>query len=123
VDDHAGFRQILRSFLPGPAAEVIECGDGSEALAAYAAHQPDWTLMDVRMPGMDGFSATRAIRARFPAARVIILAEDDFEGFREEASAAGATACILKDQLGDLPIVISSLSEDPSRNRIPNSLP
>jgi CheY-like chemotaxis protein len=119
VDDHAAFRQTVRDFLPGHPTEVVECGDGREALAAYAHHQPDWTLMDVQMPELDGLKATRCIRSNFPHARIIILTQHDSPELRDEARAAGATAYILKDRLCDLPAVI--LSRDPSSDRNPES--
>jgi CheY-like chemotaxis protein len=53
VDVHAAFRQVIRDFLSRAAVEVIECHNGAEALRVYAESRPDWTLMDVELPGMD----------------------------------------------------------------------
>ena len=102
VDDHAGFRRALRSHLPGDTLTLVECADGCEAIAAFEQHHPDWTLMDIEMPGMDGFTATREILRRFADARVIILTQHDSPGYREEAQAAGACAFISKDDLSQL---------------------
>ena len=102
VDDHAVFRQVIRDFLPGASVEVIECRDGAEALRVYAEHLPDWTLMDVEMPDMDGFTATRQILRHFSGARVVILTQCDSPEYREEALAAGACAFICKDDLSHL---------------------
>jgi len=121
VDDHAGFRQTVRDFLPGGTLEVIECADGAGAVQAYAAHAPDWVLMDVAMPGLDGLQVTRAIRSQFPKARILIVTQHDSPEMREEARAAGALAYVLKDRLSDLPVVISSLLPDPSPNSNPDS--
>ncbi len=107
MDDHAGFRRTVRDFLPHDAGEVIECSDGAEAVEAYATHQPDWTLMDVDMPGMDGLTATRAILAEDPQARIVIVTAHDNSDSREEARAAGAVAFVGKGDLSQLSLVLA----------------
>jgi len=102
VDDHAAFRQVIRDFLSGASVEVMECGDGASALGVCAEQSPDWILMDVEMPGMDGFTATRGILRQFSAARVIILTQHNSPEYREEARAAGACAFLSKDDLSRL---------------------
>ena len=113
VDDHAGFRKTVRDFLPREVVEVVECADGSEALAAFAANQPDWTFMDLAMPGLDGLSATRAIRRRFPKARIIILSNHDLPEMREEALQAGACAFLSKENLGEINRTLETLTAKP----------
>jgi CheY-like chemotaxis protein len=102
VDDHEGFRRALRSYLPGNTLTLVECASGREAIEAYERHLPDWTLMDIEMPGMDGFAATREILRRFADARVIILTQHDTPDYREEARSAGACAFVRKDDLSQL---------------------
>ena len=111
VDDHAGFRRTVRDFLP-EGAEVVECGDGADALQAYENHHPDWTLMDIDMPGMDGLTATRAIRAAHPQARIVIVTSHNTPDFRAEADEAGAAAFLRKDDLCGL-VELLSKSQDP----------
>jgi len=75
VDDHPVNREVARLILTACGCEVAECEDGAEAVKAAAARPFDAILMDVRMPGMDGIQATRAIRALDgPAAQTPIVA-------------------------------------------------
>jgi CheY-like chemotaxis protein len=121
VDDHVAFRQTVKDFLPEDRIEVIECGDGKEAVEAYSRHCPDWTLMDIEMPGMDGLKATSSIRSKNPKARVIILSQYNSSELREAASEAGAVAYVPKDRLKELPQIIDSLLQKTSSNPNPGS--
>jgi CheY-like chemotaxis protein len=106
VDDHAEMRQLIRSLLAGLGAEVNECADGSEALAAYRKHIPDWVLMDIKMKELNGIDATRQLRAAFPGARVIIVSEMGNASSRKAAQEAGACAYLLKENLVSLPSML-----------------
>jgi len=79
---------------------VGEAGDGQAALDAYAEHQPDVVLMDIRMPGMDGVEATRRLHERWPDARVIILTTFADDAYVFEGLRAGALGYLLKDVSG-----------------------
>lgn len=102
VDDNAKTRLLIGSIVAHLGADVVECDDGSEALSAYVAHRPAWVLMDVEMARMDGLQATKAIVARFPDARVVIVSQYTDATTREAARAAGAVAFVAKDSLTDL---------------------
>jgi len=52
-----------------------ECAVGDEALDSYRSYIPDWVLMDVELPGLDGITATQQITAAFPTARVLIVSD------------------------------------------------
>jgi CheY-like chemotaxis protein len=106
VDDHAAFRQTLRAFLPD--STVTECADGSEVLALYAAERPDWVLMDIQMPGLDGLTATRRLKERFPLARIIIVTNHAGEEFRAAAREAGADGFVHKENLEELAAMIQT---------------
>ncbi|GAA4362016.1 response regulator transcription factor [Actinomadura verrucosospora] len=90
----AGFAMILDA---QPDIEVVaEAADGSEAITAVRAHAPDVALLDIRMPGMDGLTATAEVCAG-TATRVIILTTFDLDAYVFEALRAGASGFLLKD--------------------------
>ncbi|GAB2763941.1 response regulator transcription factor [Amycolatopsis magusensis] len=99
VDDDPLVRAGLRMMLGG--AEdlrvVAEAGDGTEVPALVEAHEPDVVLMDIRMPAMDGLTATEALRARPSAPEVIVLTTFDADRHVLRALRAGAAGFLLKD--------------------------
>jgi CheY-like chemotaxis protein len=110
AEDNDAMRQMLAGMCREWGADVIECVNGLEAVRAFAQHQPDWVLMDVVMPELDGLDATARIKARFPGARILIVSEYDNEGLRQAAHQAGACAYVLKENLIELPGVIAAHS-------------
>jgi len=99
TDDHAEMRQLIKTVIADLAAGMIECENGSEALDIYRESQPDWVIMDIKMPVTDGISATRQIKAAFPTARIIIVTDYDDRRLRRAALSAGACEYIIKDEL------------------------
>jgi len=97
ADDHATVREGLAALLnPRQHLEVVaQAADGLEAIDLYRRHRPDITLMDMRMPRMDGVKAIRAIVSEFPEARIILLTA--FDGEEENARQAGAKGFVLKE--------------------------
>jgi DNA-binding NarL/FixJ family response regulator len=99
VDDQQlirlGMRMVLESY--DDLDVVGEAGDGREAVEATGRLAPDVVLMDVRMPGMDGIEATRAIVAATPASRILILTTFDLDEYAFAGLAAGASGFLLKD--------------------------
>ena len=102
VEDNPTVRQMIRQVVATFADHISECSDGAEAVAAYPTEQPDWVLMDVRMPRLNGIQATCQIRAAFPTARIIIVTSFDEPGLRETAQQAGACGYVLKENLLEL---------------------
>jgi two-component system, NarL family, response regulator len=80
---------------------VAEATNGEQALAMYRMHQPDVTLMDMRMPVMNGFEAVAAIRAQFPDARIVALSTFGGDEDVRKALLAGAQAYLTKDVVHD----------------------
>ena len=99
VDDHSAFRKSLRFILErDPDLSVVaEADDGVAALAMVDEHKPDFVLIDVRLPRMDGLEATRAITSKHPQTRVIVLSLFTDDGTREKAMQAGAYDYCCKD--------------------------
>jgi len=109
VEDHhivrKGFVALL-SMVEGMEV-VAEGSDGSEALGLYRKHRPDVTLMDLRLPGMGGVDAIKALRAAFADARVIVLTTFDGDEDIYRALQAGARGYLLKGmKLEDLTAAI-----------------
>ena len=103
VDDMAQVRHDLRTVLPlaGQAAglqiEVVgEAGNGQEAIQRAATLEPDVVLMDLEMPVMGGYEATRQIKTHSPDCRVIALTIHGDETVRQKASQAGVDDFVVK---------------------------
>ena len=103
VDDQAMVRVGLRMILESEPDIMVCCeaSDGAQAAAMALEHAPDVILMDVRMPTMDGLSATREVIAASGAARVVILTTFDDDEYLYGALRAGASGFLLKSADGD----------------------
>jgi CheY-like chemotaxis protein len=73
VDDDEAARYVLRQFLAGSSCEVAEARHGGEALDSIAAERPDAVLLDLDMPGTDGFAALERIAAGDPSLPVFVV--------------------------------------------------
>jgi two-component system, NarL family, response regulator LiaR len=102
VDDHAVVRGGLRFFLASSdSIEIVgEGANGGEALELVAQLVPDVVVMDMMMPGMDGITATRELRRRFPQVRVLALTSFGEGEIVQQALQAGAIGYLLKDTQG-----------------------
>jgi two-component system cell cycle response regulator DivK len=98
VEDTEDNRQILRDLLSTAGYDMVEAHDGAEGVAMAAAHKPDLILMDIQMPVMDGYEATRRIKAD-PALKsipVIAVTSYALSGDEEKTRAAGCDGYIAK---------------------------
>ncbi len=98
IDDHPLLRQGIAAIINSQAdMELIaEATTGCEGILEFRKHQPDVTLMDLRLPDMSGIDALIAIRAEFPKARVIMLTTFEGDVDIRRALEAGARAYLLK---------------------------
>jgi DNA-binding NarL/FixJ family response regulator len=108
VDDHPSFRASARSLLEAEGYEVVgEAADGAEALRASAQLRPDWVLLDVQLPDMDGFEVARQLAAGDDPPQVVLtssrdgadygacIAESRARGFVPKAELSGTALTLL----------------------------
>lgn len=98
VDDAATMRKMIAFTLKGAGHEVLEAGDGVEALTLLKTRPADLVITDVNMPNMDGITLTRELRAQpgFKATPIILLTTESSPEKKAAGKAAGATGWIVK---------------------------
>jgi DNA-binding NarL/FixJ family response regulator len=103
VDDHPVLRKGLAALVNAePDLKLVaEASNGKEAIEAFRSHQPEVTLMDLQMPGLDGIQAIEAICGEFPGARIIVLTTYAGDTQVVRALKAGARAFVLKGHVLD----------------------
>jgi two-component system, cell cycle response regulator DivK len=98
VEDQEDNRQIIRDLLSATDYEIIEAESGEQAFEAVAKQRPDLILMDIQLPGIDGYEVTRRIKAD-PALRsipIIAVTSYALSGEEQKARAAGCDAYVPK---------------------------
>jgi CheY-like chemotaxis protein len=109
VEDNPDIQLAMRRLLEQEGATVVAARDGREAFANFRSDSIDVVLMDLRMPNLDGFQATRALRSKGCTAPIIALTADPTATNREEALSAGCDECLFKPfGVSDLIAVIRS---------------
>ncbi len=98
VDDHTIFRETVRYVLAGDSQfEVMaEAGDGEQAVALARQIELDLVLMDMRLPGINGLSAAKAIKACQPQVTILMLSGDWSPAYERRARAVGVQARLAK---------------------------
>jgi len=123
VDDHPLLREGLAAIInsqPGMAL-VAQASNAQEGLAQFRKHQPNVTLMDLRLPDMSGIESMIAIRAEFPEARIIMLTTFEGDVEVQRALEAGARGYVLKSMPPkDLVEVIAQVHA--GKKRIPSQV-
>jgi DNA-binding NarL/FixJ family response regulator len=109
VEDNQVFREALELLLGlrSDIEVVASVGDGTEAVPACQAYEPDVVLMDYRLPGLDGVQATLAVRAACPDTAVVCLTASANATEMEALVEAGAVLCLTKDQ--ELDTIVEAL--------------
>jgi two-component system cell cycle response regulator DivK len=98
IEDHEDNRRILRDLLTSAGYETIEAVTGEEGVALADTHRPDLILMDIQLPGLDGYEATRRIKAN-PALRhipIVAVTSYALSGDDVKAREAGCDAYVTK---------------------------
>src|SRR3954465_4474030 len=122
VDDYPDAREMYAEYLEFSGFDVIEAANGMEALQRAADTQPDIVLMDLSLPVMDGWEATRRLKAdkRTEHIPVVALTGHALAGISEGAKKAGCDAFVTKPCLPeDLGREIKRILDAPSRSRKP----
>lgn len=98
VEDQEDNRRILRDLLDSAGFEMIEAEDGQQALVAVAEHRPDLILMDIQLPLVDGYEATRRIKANpeLNSIPIIVVTSYALSGDEGKAREAGCDAYVTK---------------------------
>ena len=98
ADDKVGGRELVRAVLERCGYAIFEAADGLEALSAARELRPDLIVLDLNMPGVDGFGVIRELRldAEFATTPVLALTASAMQGDRERAMAAGFSGYISK---------------------------
>ena len=98
VEDHEDNRRIVRDLLTSAGYDLIEAVSGEEGVALASSNRPDLILMDIQLPGFDGYEATRRIKAMAELAPIPVIAITSYalSGDDLKARAAGADAYIAK---------------------------
>jgi DNA-binding NarL/FixJ family response regulator len=118
VDDNHRIRKALSKHLAqlGTRLEaVVECEDGESAIGLFTSLHPDWVLMDIGLPGINGLEATRRILRADPNAKVLIVTQYNEREYREEAGDIGAKGYVLKENLDSIPeILLADIASHPT---------
>ncbi|HTA41649.1 MAG TPA: response regulator [Bryobacteraceae bacterium] len=111
ADDKATSRELIRTVLEGSGYEVNEANDGIEALNRARELQPDLVILDLHMPGLDGFGVLAELRRddAFAATPIMALTASAMQGDRDRAMAAGFDSYVSK------PIPLSILRQEVER--------
>ena len=96
VEDQEDNRRIVRDLLTSAGFQLIEAVTGQEGVRMAEANKPDLILMDIQMPEMDGYEATRQIKARMRHIPIIVITSYALSGDADKAMAAGADAYVSK---------------------------
>lgn len=107
VDDNKNTRRLIRNIMEPYGHQFVESEDGTGAIQSYISELPDCVLMDYEMPGISGITAAKEIISAYPNAKIYMVTMFDDEHLREAALKAGINQFISKENLTDLPNILS----------------
>jgi DNA-binding NarL/FixJ family response regulator len=120
VDDHDHVRTSLRTWLGAvfPKYEFLGADSGEYAIALAEEHEPCLVLMDIGLPGMNGFEAAHRIMMKNPETKIAMLSLQDESCYREVAGRIGANAFVPKSKISTelIPVVTRLLLEIPGKS-------
>jgi len=98
VEDQQDNRRILRDLLTSSGFDIIEAEDGQSGISAAKKHQPDLILMDIQLPVLDGYEATRQIKSdpELRSIPIIVVTSYALSGDEQKAREAGCDAYVTK---------------------------
>lgn len=107
VDDNRNIRLMIRALLSQSNSQLFECEDGISSLEMCSKHNPDYVLMDFKMKYVDGITATKNIKKKFPQIKIIMVSNYSDHDIEEKAIEAGAEQLVAKENLYLLPKIIN----------------
>lgn len=108
ADDNEDMRKMLKTICNNLFSNILECDDGDRAVKIYKDEKPDWVLMDIKMNGKDGITATREIKSAHPEARIIIVSQFNDKSIIDEAMDCGIVEFVSKADLTKVVEVITN---------------
>lgn len=108
VEENPGLRRFLLTLLESSGAELCECTEGTQALSLCALEQPDWVVLDLNLARADGLRLVPQLRRACTQARVLLMADEDDDWLRVQATQAGASHLLTKERLLELPPLLAN---------------
>ena len=99
VDDNELMRKEIAKSVALQTDTVLECCDGESAVLSYSDFKPDWILMDIKMPKMNGITAAKKIKEIIPGINIAFVTGYDNYSYREAAKSIGIEYFFLKNDL------------------------
>jgi two-component system, NarL family, invasion response regulator UvrY len=100
VDDHDRVRQAICRIVSTEFQVICETASGEDAVAKAEQHLPDLVLLDISLPGINGFEAAKRIRAVSPLSRIIFVSQHDEKEVVRKAFLSGGSGYVVKSQAG-----------------------
>jgi two-component system, NarL family, invasion response regulator UvrY len=114
VGHHATLRHLVRRWVEGLDFAICECSSDTEAARVSGNLSPDWVLVDAQLRPGPALAVLRQLKSQTPSARFVLVSDFDDATLREAARRAGANHYLLKEDLCDLPALLSAIPPNPT---------